>query len=246
MKIGLLETGNPPGDLAETYGSYSAMFEALLGPEHSYRVYDVQKGELPADPAENDAYVITGSAAGVYDPLPWIEPLKSFLRQAKGEAPMVGVCFGHQLLAHLLGAPVRRNPKGREIGTISCTLTEAGRRDPLFEGIPAEFEVQATHEDLVSEPSPRFELLAGTANTAIQSFRSGSRIRGVQFHPEVDVDTMRALIEARTAKLEAEAAANGLDPKERMRELYAGLRCATFGGRVIAYLPLEPVRGLFS
>jgi GMP synthase-like glutamine amidotransferase len=85
-KIGLLETGNPPGDLAETYGSYSAMFEALLGPDgHSYRVYDVEKGELPADPAENDAYLITGSAAGVYDPLPWIEPLKAFLREAKGE-----------------------------------------------------------------------------------------------------------------------------------------------------------------
>ena len=84
MKIGLLETGNPPGDLAETYGSYSAMFEALLGPEHSYRVYDVQKGELPADPAENDAYVITGSAAGVYDDDPWIAQLMDFLRAAKG------------------------------------------------------------------------------------------------------------------------------------------------------------------
>jgi len=64
LKIGLLETGEPPGDLLGTYGSYGAMFKVLLGPGYVYRTYDVQRGELPKDPAENDAYVITGSSAG--------------------------------------------------------------------------------------------------------------------------------------------------------------------------------------
>src|SRR3989338_5732529 len=97
LKIGLLETGEPPGDLLQAYGGYGAMFQALLGSSHIYRAYDVQRGELPTDPAENDAYVITGSAAGVYDPLPWIEPLKTFLRQAKGGAPPGGgrLCRPH-------------------------------------------------------------------------------------------------------------------------------------------------------
>lgn len=231
----ILKTGTANPQVTAHAGDYDEWFVRRLARAGlRFHVVPVFLSEEPPRAKDYDAILMTGSPASVTEPAPWMLRAGEFmLTAAENGVPVLGVCFGHQLLAHLLGAPVRRNPKGREIGTISCTLTEAGRRDPLFEGIPAEFEVQATHEDLVSEPSPRFELLAGNANTAIQSFRSGSRIRGVQFHPEVDVDTMRALIEARTAKLEAEAAANGLDPKERMRELYAGLRATPSGLRIL-------------
>ena len=194
MKIGLLETGNPPGDLADTYGSYSAMFEALLGPEHSYRVYDVQKGELPTDPGENDAYVITGSAAGVYDPLPWIEPLKTFLRQAKGEQPMVGVCFGHQIMAEAFGGKVEKSDKGWGVGLQAYEVSE---REPWMDDA-SHVAVPGSHQDQVVELPTGARVLAGSAFTpyGVLAYDDAKAI-SMQFHPEFSPAYAKALIEAR-------------------------------------------------
>lgn len=194
MKIGLLETGNPPGDLAETHGSYSAMFEALLGPEHTYRVYDVQKGELPADPAENDAYVITGSAAGVYDPLPWIEPLKAFLRQAKGEQPMVGVCFGHQVMAEAFGGKAEKSDKGWGVGLQAYEVSD---RAPWMDDV-RHVAVPGSHQDQVTALPPGARVLAGSAFTpyGILAY-DDARAISMQFHPEFSPAYATALIEAR-------------------------------------------------
>ena len=102
--IGILETGVPPGDLAARHGRYDAMVQALLGRAFTTRTYDVQAGELPARPEDHPAYVITGSAAGVYDPLPWIAPLQDFIRQAHGRA---------QACRHLLRPPGHGGGVGR-------------------------------------------------------------------------------------------------------------------------------------
>jgi len=194
LKIGLLETGNPPGDLAETYGGYAAMFEALLGPEHTYRVYDVQKGELPADPAENDAYVITGSAAGVYDPLPWIEPLKAFLREAKGETPMVGVCFGHQIMAEAFGGKVEKSDKGWGVG---LQAYEVADRAPWMDDA-RHVAVPGSHQDQVVELAPGARVLAGSAFTPYGVLAyDDARAISMQFHPEFSPAYATALIEAR-------------------------------------------------
>lgn len=194
MKIGLLETGNPPGDLAETYGSYSAMFEALLGPEHSYTVYDVQQGELPADPADNDAYVITGSAVGVYDPLPWIEPLKAFLLEIKGERPMVGVCFGHQIMAEAFGGKVIKSDKGWGVG---LQAYEVAAREPWMDAA-GHVAVPGSHQDQVVELPPGARVLAGSAFTpnGILAYDDAKAI-SMQFHPEFSPAYAKALIEAR-------------------------------------------------
>src|SRR4051812_871217 len=102
MRIAILETGRPPADLAGRFGSYPQMFEALLGgPDRTFQTYDVTTGDYPA-PDAFDALLITGSPAGAYDPLPWIGPLKDFLR-ASAAKPMVGICFGHQIMAEAFG-----------------------------------------------------------------------------------------------------------------------------------------------
>ncbi|PHY18875.1 type 1 glutamine amidotransferase [Caulobacter sp. BP25] len=194
MKIGLLETGQPPGDLLEKYGSYASMFETLLGPGYVYRAYDVQQGELPQDPAENDAYVITGSSAGVYDPLPWIEPLKAFLRQAKGETPLVGVCFGHQIMAEAFGGKVVKSDKGWGVGLHAYAVSDPA---PWMDGADA-VAVPASHQDQVVELPSDARVLAGSAFTpyGILAYDDAKAI-SMQFHPEFDPTYATALIEAR-------------------------------------------------
>src|SRR3954452_18545305 len=111
MKLAILETGRPPGDLQSRFGDYASMFGQLLGPGFEIERFDVQGGKLPADAADYPAYLITGSPAGVYDPLPWIAPLSDFIRSAS-RSRMVGVCFGHQVMAEALGGHVVKSDKG--------------------------------------------------------------------------------------------------------------------------------------
>jgi GMP synthase-like glutamine amidotransferase len=115
MKLAILEAGTPPGPLTERFGRYPAMFERLLGNGIDYDSFDVPAGELPGVPGAHDAYLITGAAAGVYDGLPWIHELAAFLRAAGGEK-LVGICFGHQIMAEAFGGRVEKVAKGWGVG----------------------------------------------------------------------------------------------------------------------------------
>ncbi|MCE2987680.1 MAG: type 1 glutamine amidotransferase, partial [Phenylobacterium sp.] len=117
MKIAILETGAPPGDLAVRFGDYPDMFRRLLLEEGDQaETFDVAAGRLPADPSAFDACLVTGSSAGVYELLPWIDPLKAFLNGASGRTALVGVCFGHQVMAEAFGGRVIKSPKGWGVG----------------------------------------------------------------------------------------------------------------------------------
>jgi GMP synthase (glutamine-hydrolysing) len=142
--------------------------------------------------------MMTGSPLSVTQPEPWMQRAADFMVEAgeKG-TPVLGVCFGQQLLAHAYGGKVSRNLQGREIGTVEVSLTEAGRKDPLFDGLPERFAVQATHEDIVSQLPEGAQVLAGNANTAAQALAFRPNVRGVPVHPEAPTDAMRALIHAR-------------------------------------------------
>jgi len=113
MKLALLETGKPPADIIDQFGDYPSMFRTMLGHEaHDYTTYDMALGQYPDQIESHRAYILTGSSAGVYEPHDWIDPLKEFLRSAKGRAALVGVCFGHQIMAEAFGGKVIRSPKG--------------------------------------------------------------------------------------------------------------------------------------
>jgi GMP synthase (glutamine-hydrolysing) len=232
----ILKAGTAAPSVRMVAGDYDRWFTLALGLEgKQFRVVHAEQGEhLPARMRDFDAILVTGSPRSVTELAPWMLRMCEFLRDAADRrVPVLGVCFGHQLLGHAYGARVRKSPSGREIGTVSCELTPEGRADPLFEGVPARFEVQATHEDVVEDAPRAIELLASNAHSHNQAFRAGRTVRAVQFHPELDAPTMKALVEARTQKLEAEARARGEDPVTRMRALYAGIRPTPFGRRIL-------------
>jgi GMP synthase (glutamine-hydrolysing) len=181
-----------------------------------------------------DAVIATGSPRSVLERAPWMPRAgEALLEAAARGVPVLAVCFGHQLVAAALGAEVRRSPSGREMGTVSCALTDVGAANPLFEGVPRTFDVQATHEDEVAALPSGAELLAGNAHSAIQAFRVGARLWAVQFHPELSPGALAALVRARAPALEASARARGEDPAMRLRTLLAGIRGTPWGARVL-------------
>lgn len=192
MKVAILETGHPPGSLADEFGSYPAMFSQLLGPKFDIESFDVQNGCLPKA-AEHEACVITGSPAGVYDPLHWIEPLKDFIRTAE-QTKMVGICFGHQVMAEALDGHVEKSAKGWGAGLHRYQIV---RRKPWMDG-PASVAAPASHQDQVVVQPPNTEVLAASSFTPYAGLSWTDRPAiSFQFHPEFSPAFAKALIEKR-------------------------------------------------
>ena len=176
-----------------------------------------------APPPERNpaAIIVTGSPASVHHREPWMLRTEAWLRERVAvRTPILGICFGHQLLAQALGGRVTPNERGREIGTVAIErLTD----DPLFDGLPTTFEANASHSDTVLEPPASAVVLARSSGDRHQVLRFGPRCYGVQFHPEFDDRVMRGYLLAHAAELRRE----GLDPdvlREQARATPAGSR----------------------
>jgi GMP synthase-like glutamine amidotransferase len=192
MKVAVLETGRPPGNLAEEFGDYPAMFAELLGPGFEIESFDVQAGKLP-DPAVHHAYMITGSPAGVYEPLPWIEPLQQFIREAS-HAKMVGICFGHQVMAEALGGRVEKSEKGWGAGLHTYTVV---RSEPWIDTART-IAIPASHQDQVIVQPPRTNVVAASDFTPFAALAWSDRPAiSFQFHPEFSPAFAKVLIEKR-------------------------------------------------
>jgi len=192
------------------------------------KVCTVFEGDELPDPHAAGGVVVTGSAAMVSDREAWIERTAEWLRDAvEAGAPTLGICFGHQLLAHAFGGRVAPNPRGREIGTVSLSLAGAAAADPLLSGLPARIEVQATHLESVLELPPGAELLASSTLDPHHAFRvPGRPAWGLQFHPEFSAAITRSYTEAKRQDMQAE----GLDPDR----LLAGVRETRWGNDILA------------
>lgn len=183
--IGILKPGSTFADMIVRFGDYDAWFSGELEPAGLRTRVHGPDGRLP-DLAEADAWIVTGARSSVLDADERVESLLAWIRDAiEREVPLLGVCYGHQAVAAALGGRVERHPAGWEIGTVTVELTDQGRADPLFEGLPSRFLVQTTHEDQVVELPPGAVLLARNDHTACQALAVGASCRTVQFHPEV-------------------------------------------------------------
>jgi GMP synthase (glutamine-hydrolysing) len=182
-----LAPGGPP--------AYVAWYERVWGaPLHL--VNGRGGGPLP-DPRAFAGLLLTGSFRSLAAPEPWMEDAAELVRRAADAGvPVLGVCFGHQLIGHAFGARVIANPRGWELGTRAVRLTEAGRADPLFAGLPAELRVNLAHRDVIDAASlpadGRVRVLAANDMADVQAIAVGEHVRGVQFHPEQDAAILRA------------------------------------------------------
>jgi len=209
MKLAVLETGHPPENLAERFGDYPDMYRRMLRLEAPLTSYDVQAGELPERPEDHDAYIVSGSPAGVYDPLPWIGQLTGFLQQAKGRTKLVGICFGHQVMAQAFGGNVIKSPKGWGVG---LHFYQVARRQAWMDEASG-VAIPASHQDQVVEAPPGtiVTLTSGFTPFAGLAYTDQPAI-SFQPHPEFSPAFAKALIEARQGSLEnPEAAKHTLD-----------------------------------
>jgi GMP synthase-like glutamine amidotransferase len=192
MKIAVLETGVPPEPLMEEFGSYPDMFAELLGAEFELETFDVQTGQFP-HAGTHAAYLITGSPAGVYEPLPWIDPLMEFIRSAK-DTKTIGVCFGHQVMAQALGGEVIKSPKGWAAGLQRYDVL---RPQPWTNG-ERRIAIPASHQDQVVVQPPNTSVVGASDFTPFAALAWSDRPAiSFQFHPEFSPAYAKALIEKR-------------------------------------------------
>jgi GMP synthase (glutamine-hydrolysing) len=209
----LLQLGEPPASVSAAFGLFPSWYERVWGA--SLTVHDGRAGAPPPDPRAFAGLVITGSSGSLVTPTPWMEEAADLARRAHDAGvPVLGVCFGHQLLAHAFGGRVRRNPAGWEIGTLPVRLTQAGARDPLFHGLPSPLTVNLTHEDDIDPDTFTGTLLAENETTPVMAMAIGDSTRGVQFHPEIDGRILASYVDARRAILPDPDAIRAIDAPE--------------------------------
>ena len=185
IKLGILEVGKNLPDLVPEHGTFAEWFITLLSQasrDIEFQIIKAYKGELPSSVENCQAYLITGSASSVYDDEPWLEGLGRFVMDAARSVPIVGICFGHQLIAHLGGAEVGNL---REDGS-----KDLGSRETRVEGwtlLPGchDLKVIASHREEVKTVPDDYRVVARRPGVPIDGLEHRRLpITTFQFHPE--------------------------------------------------------------
>ncbi|MDZ4791523.1 MAG: type 1 glutamine amidotransferase [Hyphomicrobiales bacterium] len=191
--IGIIEAGLTPPIIAAAHGDFPAMIERWLSPalpEAHFKTIAVIKGEDLPDARDYDAYVITGSEAGVYDRLIWMAPLKEFiLFAAAARVPQFGICFGHQIMTEAFGGRVIKSPQGWQCGLYDYKI-DANELLPEITMLP----MLALHQDQVVEPPPGAQLIGAHEASPYAMLQYRPEAFSTQCHPEFDVETVKAYL----------------------------------------------------
>ena len=202
MRIGILNTDTLKTEFDTKYGQYPAMFSKVLmhaEPKIKIYSYEVQNGEYPDELDECDAYLITGSKVSAYDDLPWIIELKNFIRTLhQHQKKLVGICFGHQLIAEALGGSVERATEGWNVGIHAATLK---KNTVLFGSAEQEFNLIYNHQDQVVKIPRESKLLASSRTCTVAMLAIENHILSFQGHIEFDVAYAKDLLQMRRSIL---------------------------------------------
>ncbi len=220
MRIGILQTGLAPEALAQDMGDYPDMFARLLdGHGFTFQTWKVVDGEFPKDVHAADGWLITGSRHGVYEDHPWIPPLEQFIRDAfSAHVPVVGICFGHQIVAQAMGGKVERYAGGWAVGATEYDFGDETLR------------LNAWHRDQVIRAPDGAQVVASNAFCANAALLYDDRAFTVQAHPEFRPEFVDGLMTTR---------GKGVVPDEVMAAAAAKLdqpiQDKTMAGRIAAF-----------
>ena len=217
MKIGILQTGHAPDPLRGELGDYDDLFRQLLdGHEFTFQTWSVVDGEFPADVTEADGWLITGSKHGAYEPHDWIPPLEQFVRDTYDDGrPMIGVCFGHQIIAQALGGKVEKFAAGWSVGRTEYQLH--GQTVAL----------NAWHQDQVVE-RPEGAIPTGQSDFCENAaLLYGDKMWSIQPHPEFSAEFIDGLIKTR---------GKGVVPQEHLTAATNALATPTDSADIAAFM----------
>lgn len=214
-QIALIKTGCTVEQIIPKHGDFEDWFAEGLGVSDLLQIDVFNQQQLPR-PENLSGIVITGSPAMVSDRLDWSERTAKWLYQAvQTGIPVLGVCYGHQLLANALGGRAGPNPAGRQIGTVSTQMIDNKQKDDLLGHLPITFAAQASHSEVVLELPPGAQRLATSPLDDNFAIRYADKVWGVQFHPEFSAPIMSDYIRYREAALREE----GLNPEELLEHV---------------------------
>ncbi len=187
MRIGILQAGHSPDELRETVGDYGEMFTRLLGGHgFDFEIFSVVDGIFPPDLDAADGWLITGSKHGAYEDHDWIPPLEQLVRDIRDKGqPLVGVCFGHQIIAQALGGKVEKFDGGWSVGRQEYDFGDE------------KMALNAWHQDQVTVLPEGAEVIASTDFCANAALIYGDQILTIQPHPEFTSELVAGLIEHR-------------------------------------------------
>ncbi len=188
MKIGILQCGHLLPEVANRHGAYPELYQNLLaGQGFDFESYDVVDMKFPKDVHDADGWLLSGSRHGAYEDLPFIAPLEEFIRKAYGaHVPLVGICFGHQIIAQALGGKVAKYDKGWAIG----------RSDYQFDGV-GNLSLNAWHQDQIITPPEGAKVTAQSDFCKYAALVYDDRAFSVQAHPEFSGPLIGDLVKAR-------------------------------------------------
>lgn len=199
MKVGLLQCDDVNESLLPVHGNYPDMFELALRkrlPQMDYRIYPAHRGELPKDAHDCDLYVITGSKHGVYEECEWIRDLERFIATLwDARKPLVGVCFGHQVMAKAMGGEVKKSDRGWGVGVSFNQVIEP---KPWMQPAQDKIDLIVSHQDQVVELPPQAQVIASSDFCPNYLLQYGNHFLSVQGHPEFEKGYSEALMDMRS------------------------------------------------
>ncbi|HBM41198.1 type 1 glutamine amidotransferase [Sulfitobacter pontiacus] len=187
MKIGILQTGHSPDNMKDALGDYGDMFVKLLGGHgFDFQIWSVVDGDFPASAVDADGWLITGSKHGAYEDHDWIPPLEQLIRAIREAGrPLVGICFGHQIIAQALGGKVEKFAGGWSVGRTEYTIDGET------------LALNAWHQDQVTQLPDGAKVVGASDFCANAALLYDDHIWTIQPHPEFTQDFIDGLIRTR-------------------------------------------------